>query len=112
MNGIIAAPGDTILPKRQAIAKALLGNLWIDLQLFMMFWELDNWPVFDVFRNVSPVSDSYLRTLRLIDAAEVAFSFAILLVARLLGLLLGLRAVEQRRTLDALWEAYKKFLRD
>ncbi|KAF3050384.1 hypothetical protein E8E11_010154 [Didymella keratinophila] len=106
LNGIITTPDGTILSKRQAVAKALLGSLWIDLQLFVVFWELDNWPVFNVLRHVSPATDSYLRTLRVPEAAEMLISFGILLIGKLFGVLLGLKAVEERRTPDALWEAY------
>jgi hypothetical protein len=108
LNGILTVPGDTIQPKRQSIAKALLGSLWVDLKLFVVFWELGNWPVFHVLRNVSPATDSYLRTLRVLDAAEIFVSFGILLIAKLLGVLLGLKAVDQRRTPDALWEVHIK----
>lgn len=108
LNGIITAPGETLLPKRQSVARAFLGPLWVDLQLFVVFWELDNWPVFNVLRNVSPASDSCLRNLRVLDAAEMLISFGALLIAKLLGMLLGLKAVEERRTPDALWEVYEK----
>lgn len=106
LNGIVTAPGETLLPKRLSVAKALLRSQWIDLQLFVLFWELDNWPIFNVLRNVSPASDSYLRALRVLDAAEICVSFGVLLVAKFVGLLLGLKAVEERRTPHALWEAY------
>jgi hypothetical protein len=108
LNGIITAPGGTIMPKRQAAAKALLGSRWIDLQLFVVFWELDNWPVFSVLKNVSPASNSYLRTLRVLDVAEILVSFGVLLLAKLLGSLLNLNAVEKRRTPDALWEVHRR----
>lgn len=108
LNGIITATGETLLPKRQSVAKTLLGSLWVDLQLFVVFWELDNWPVFSVLRNVSPAPDSYLRNLRVLDAAEMLVSFGALLLAKLLGMLLGLKAVAERRTPDTLWEVYKK----
>ncbi|KAF3044374.1 hypothetical protein E8E12_009826 [Didymella heteroderae] len=108
LNGIITAPGEAILPKRQSLAKGLLGSLWVDLQLFLVFWELDNWPVFNVFRTISPASDSHLCTLRVLDATKMLVSFGALLLAKLFGTLLGLKAVEKRRTPDALWEAYKK----
>ena len=108
LNGIITAPGGTVLPKQQAAAKALFGSYWIDLQLFFVFWELDNWPVFNVFRNVSPASNSYLRTLRVLDAGEMLVSFGVLLLAKLVGMLLGLKAVEETRTPDALWEVHRK----
>jgi hypothetical protein len=108
LNGIIMVPDDSILPKRQVIAKSLLGKFWIELQLLVVSWELDNRPVFNIFQNVLPASDSYLRVLRVLDAAEMLVSYAILGLAKLFGLILGLKAVEERRTPNALWQAYKK----
>lgn len=108
LNGIITASNDVILPKRQSVAKALFGNLWIDFQLFVVFWELDNWPVFEILKNVSPATDSYLRTSRVLDAIEMMFSFVTILVVKLFGILVGLKAVEQSRTPEGLWNAYKK----
>ncbi|KAJ4381507.1 hypothetical protein N0V86_002867 [Didymella sp. IMI 355093] len=108
LNGIITMPDDSILPKRQMIAKTFLGKLWVELQLFVVFWELDNCPVFNVFQNVLPAHDSYLRVLRVLDAAEMLVSYVILGLAKLFGLLLDLKAVEERRTPNGLWEAYEK----
>ncbi|KAF2626130.1 hypothetical protein BU25DRAFT_432315 [Macroventuria anomochaeta] len=111
LNGIITAPSDTIFCMRQRVAKGFLGDLWIDLQLFVVFWELDNWPIFIDFRKL-PLGVRPSWALRMGEGAEIVTSFIVLCVARVFGILLGLRAVEQRRTPDALWEAYWKSARD
>ncbi|KAJ8113192.1 hypothetical protein OPT61_g4623 [Boeremia exigua] len=107
LNNIITPPSGVVLSSRQWVAASLLGNLWIDLQLFQVFWELDNWPVFLDFRKL-PFGKNRGAWLRSKHVAEVAVSFLVVLVARLIGRVLGLRAVAQQRTPDALWEAYRK----
>ncbi|KAH6632958.1 hypothetical protein C7974DRAFT_433150 [Boeremia exigua] len=106
LNAIITAPGEAS-SKRERLAKDILGEFWIDLQLFIVFWELDNWPVFFDLRNLSYGYDQGVLP-RLTDGAEIIVSFIVLFIARIVGFLLGLHAVEQRRTPDALWEAYRK----
>jgi hypothetical protein len=112
LNGIITAPSDSVLPRRQRMARSFLGGLWIDLQLFVVFWELDNWPVFVDLRKQLSLRSSQGQLTAMTDAAEVVASFIALLFARIIGILLGLKAVSQQRTPDALWEAYKKSPRD
>ncbi|KAJ4983817.1 hypothetical protein SVAN01_10680 [Stagonosporopsis vannaccii] len=105
LNGIITGSSEATLNRRQQAAKMLLGHFWIDLQLFGVFWELDNWPVFFDLREM-PFGGSRGFLPRLTDHAEVVISVVVLLLAQIIGLLLGLHAVEQRRTPDALWRAY------
>ena len=112
LNSIITAPSDRVLSRRQQMARSLLGGLWIDLQLFVVFWELDNWPVFVDFRKQLNLGSSQRRLTAMTDAAEVVASFTVLLFGRIIGMFLGLKAVSQQRTPDALWEAYKKSPRD
>ena len=112
LNGIITAPSDAILPRRQQIARSLLGGFWIDLQLSAVFWELDNWPTFVDLRKQLSLGSSQGRLTAMTDAAEVVASFTVLLFGRIIGMFLGLKAVSQQRTPDALWEAYKKSPRD
>lgn len=107
LNGIITDSSDATLKRRQQVTKAILGRFWIDLQLFTVFWQLDNWPVFIDLRLI-PFVSSRGSLRRLTNAVEVVISFVLLFVARITGLLLGLNAVEQRRTPDALWRAYFK----
>ena len=112
LNGIITAPSNSVLPRRQQMARSLLGGLWIDLQLFVVFWELDNWPVFVDLRKQLSLGSRQRRLTAMADAAEVVASFIMLIFARTIGIFLGLKAVSQQRTPDALWEAHKKSPRD
>ena len=112
LNGIITAPSDSVLSRRQQIARNLLAGLWVDLQLFVVFWELDNWPVFVDLRKQLSLGSSQGWLAAMTDAAEVVVSFTVLLFGRIIGMFLGLKAVSQQRTPDALWEAYKKSPRD
>lgn len=100
LNGIITAGVDAILPLHQRIAEAILQDWWIDLQLFQVFWELDNSPIFLDCKKLLP---SLLS-----NGAEIAISFIVLLIARVFGFLLGLREVEHIRTPDMLWDAYRQ----
>lgn len=107
LNGVIAGSGEVVLNRRQQVAKTILGKLWVDLQLLTVFWELDNWPVFfDLRKLLLGCSPGILPSLT--DGVEIVTSFVFLLFAKVIGLLLGLQAVEQWRTPDALWKAYIK----
>ncbi|KAJ4350941.1 hypothetical protein N0V95_004279 [Ascochyta clinopodiicola] len=112
LNGIITAPSDTVLSSRQRIAKYVLGDWWIDIQLFVVFCELDNWPILVNLRNLWPSGVASPRALWMNDRAEAVTSFVVLFFAKVVGIFLGLRAVEQRRTPTALWETYCKSARD
>lgn len=108
LNGIITAPNDMALRKRQQIARNILGSLWTDLQLFVVFWELDNWPILVDFRKLLHLRGRQGFQVTVADATEIVASFILLFIARILGLLLDMQAVSQQRTPDALWDAYKK----
>lgn len=110
LNGIITAPSDLVLSKRQQIAKYILGRWWMDLQLFVVFWELDNWPIFINCRKLWLFSATNQWRLRLSDATEILSSFLVLLVAKVVGTVLGLHAVEKRWMPDTLWEEYRRSL--
>lgn len=112
LNGIITAPNNSVLRRRQQIARSLLGSLWINLQLFVVFWGLDNWPVFVDLRKQLRLGSGQGRLTAMTDTVEVAASFVVLFVARIIGILLGLEPVSQQRTPDALWDAYRKYPRD
>lgn len=112
LNGIITAPSCIVLRTRQRIARYLLGGRWIDIQLFVVFWELDNWPIFFDLRKQLRLEGSQRALIGITDGVEMVVSFIIVFIARLFGLFLGLHAVGQQRTPDALWNAYRKTSRD
>jgi hypothetical protein len=110
LNGIITATEDGGLTVMQRVVRFVVGGWWIHFQLLVVFWELDNWPVFwDLrgmmrqFLGLGPwVCWHVGRRL------EYAMTFVVLFAAKVLGWCIGVRAVEQRRTPDELWEAYNK----
>lgn len=108
LNGVITASADASVSTRQKIARKLLGNFWIPFQLFIIFWELDNWPVFirlhgGLMPYVTGDFGAYLEHL-----AEYTMTWVILLIARFFGSILGVHAVTQERTPPDLWKNYKR----
>jgi hypothetical protein len=110
LNGVITAPSDTTLSVPQRMVKLVLGGWWIPFQLFVIFWELDNWPVFLGLRGyMGPYLGEAPWVYRYVEGpAEYAISFIVLFVAKVLGWLVGVRAVEKRRTPTELWDAYNR----
>jgi hypothetical protein len=106
LNGIIMAPKDSELSGPQKVLRWLLGGWWIPFQLFVVFWELDNWPVFVSLRGSSWPEPRIRRYAE--GRLECSMTFVVLFAAKVLGWLFSIRAVEQRRTPDKLWEAYKR----
>jgi hypothetical protein len=110
LNGIITATEDGELSVLQRVVRFVLGGWWIPFQLLVVFWELDNWPVFwdlrGIMRQFLGLKPWVYRHFgwRL----EYAMTFVVLFAAKILGWWTGVRAVEQRRTPDKLWEAYKR----
>jgi hypothetical protein len=121
LNGVITAPSAGPLTMRQKVGKAVLGSWWVPFQLFIIFWELDNWPVFLSMRNALELRwPLFLRwrydmpdwPLHVGKGPErwmeYLMAFLVLGSAKVLGLLLGVRAVERERIPADLWEAYKR----
>jgi hypothetical protein len=106
LNGIIMAPKNLELPGPQKVLRWVLGGWWVPFQLFVVFWELDNWPVFMSLRGSEWPEPRIHRYME--GRLEYGMTFVVLFAAKVLGWLFGVRAVEQRRTPDELWEAYKR----
>jgi hypothetical protein len=108
LNGVVTAPADSvILSLPQRIVKAGLMGWWIPFQLFVIFWELDNWPVFLKLRGAMGDLGRLSYINRYVERiVEYAVTFVVLFAAKLLGWLAGVRAVERSRTPEELWEAY------
>lgn len=111
LNGVITAPADDVtllLPQR--MVKSVLMGWWIPFQLFVIFWDLDNWPVFLGLRGVLGDLGTMSWINRYVEGwAEYTMTFAVLFAAKVLGWLMGVRAVEQSRTPDELWEACRRY---
>jgi hypothetical protein len=99
LNGIITASEDPGLPLIHRAIQGVSKDWWMTLQLFMIFCELDNWPIFVTVQYPWPVSVFG-------DGVEIVMSFVVLFVARVVGLALGLQAVRGSRTPEGLWQAY------
>jgi hypothetical protein len=108
LNGVITAPTDSTLSLRQSLAKTLMGNWWIPFQLFVIFYELDNWPIFFslTYRLMPYLGDTLGRWLG--ENLEQLMTFALLFAARVVASILCVTAVTRERTPHDLWEAYEK----
>ncbi|RYZ89168.1 MAG: hypothetical protein EOP04_07555 [Proteobacteria bacterium] len=78
-------------------------------QLFVMFWELDNWPVFVSLRGSlsSSIGCEEWAFQYFEGPLEYVMAFGVLFAAKVLGVMVGVRAVEEARTPVALWDAYR-----
>lgn len=95
------------LSRAQKTLKSLLGAWWIDFQLCVVFWELDNYPVLislpvDAIWSKSQVVD------KISSAFECAVTYMVLLLASLVGHAVGIVAVNENRTPKELWRAWQK----
>jgi hypothetical protein len=110
LNGVITATTNSaFLSLPQRMVKAGLMGWWVPFQLFVIFWELDNWPVFLKLRGVMGDLGRLSYINRYVEGSvEYAVTFIVLFAAKVLGWLVGVRAVEKSRTPDKLWEAYRK----
>jgi hypothetical protein len=111
LNAVVNASQHVeLLSLPQRVVRKVLGGWWIPFQLFVIFWDLDNWPVFVGLRGVVGAQSSMeqLAYRYLEEPAEYAMTLIVLFAAKMLGWLVGVRAVEQRRTPDELWKAYKR----
>jgi hypothetical protein len=110
LNRVITTPNDSVLPLRQSLTRSLLGEWWIPFQLFVIFYELDNWPVFftpSLTDRLGPyLGDPLGRWLE--KKSEHMMTFAVLFTAKVMAWILRVTAVTRERTPHDLWEAYKR----
>ncbi|KAF2116424.1 hypothetical protein BDV96DRAFT_645744 [Lophiotrema nucula] len=93
LNSILNSPPSAPLPVLARGARRVLGEWWIDFQLFVVFRELDNWPV--IWGGGGRM-------------AEYLASHLVLFLAGVLGRLVGVRAVVEERTPRELWDAWRR----
>ncbi|KAH7384545.1 hypothetical protein BKA66DRAFT_511738 [Pyrenochaeta sp. MPI-SDFR-AT-0127] len=108
LNGVITGIQDAPLSRKQSLVEVVLGNWWIPFQLFIIFWDLDNWPVFVSVRNLGlPFLGEHMDRCfgRLV---EHVMTFMVLFAAKFVGTITGTRAIAQDRTPNDLWNAYKQ----
>ncbi|KAH7093174.1 hypothetical protein FB567DRAFT_514824 [Paraphoma chrysanthemicola] len=109
LNGVITAPTNQPLSMPQKLAKRLMGGWWVPFQLFVIFWELDNWPVFVSLRGVLwPSETGEFGFWSFEGPLEYLVTVIVLFAAKILGWLFGVRAVERARTPNELWVAYNE----
>jgi hypothetical protein len=75
-------------------------------QVLVIFWELDNWPVLLGIKGLVGGNEwAYGCVGR---PLEYVMAFVVLFMAKTLGWVVGVRAVEKERTPSELWEAYRR----
>jgi hypothetical protein len=130
LNGVVLKSTDAPLTRPQKFARWALRSWWISFQLFTIFWELDNRPVVldlrgvlgegmgwalpvGVHGRVKDVLSGLLwvkrgRRRRVEGCAERLATIAVLGAVRILGWVIGVRAVDRERTPVGLWEEWQK----
>ena len=112
LNGVITGEvnNDSVGRREQnvseKVAEWMLGRWWVPFQLFVIFWELDNWPVFvDMGWHGDGLSPGWMmeRTER---GIEHAVTWLVLIVVRLIARVFRVEGVKQERTPKALWRAW------
>ncbi|KAH8725036.1 hypothetical protein GQ44DRAFT_749777 [Phaeosphaeriaceae sp. PMI808] len=106
LNGVINAP-QTRRTASQRVAKRVLGAWWIEFQLFVIFWHLDNWPVVGgEYRQFGARVFGERMGGGVQRGAEYVVTFVVLFAAKVLGWMVGIYAVEKGRTPKELWDVY------
>lgn len=109
LNGVItqcdASPTES-LAKRAL--RWMLGAYWIPFQLFVVFYALDNYPVFVGLEGRLAWLDGLGRGVgrRAEHCVEHVVTFAVLFVASLAGRMFRVEAVSEERTPVGLWEVW------
>lgn len=113
LNGVIMGErsNDSVERKeksgREKVAEWGLGRWWVPFQLFVIFWELDNWPVFvDMGWYEDGSFPEWIGGERLNRGVEHTMTWMVLMVVRLIAWVFGVEGVKEERTPKALWEAW------
>ncbi|RAR16565.1 hypothetical protein DDE83_000131 [Stemphylium lycopersici] len=116
LNAVVLAERhpSSMVSLRKRAARWVLGDFWVPFQLFVIFWELDNWLILFSMRDAVGLGNGMPTFLlpkalekRVGRGLEWLVAFVVLGAARLLGCVVGVVAVERERTPRALWEAYE-----
>ncbi|PSN73407.1 hypothetical protein BS50DRAFT_186259 [Corynespora cassiicola Philippines] len=108
LNGILVPPErPSAAPKLgvlQRVAKSALGDGgYVELQLFVVFHALDNWPVLIPMEGCSNPILGVIPMDGFERGFEWVVTFVVLSFAGLIGWLIGLHAVAEDRTPEELW---------
>ncbi|CVK91289.1 uncharacterized protein FMAN_09432 [Fusarium mangiferae] len=118
LNGVILNSPKLLNDKASVVSRlparlqGLFLDIWIPLNLFIIFRTLDNIPVFLNLPDISRAPHSRLRYL--LQNIDMAASHLILLVASCVGWVLGLQPVQRRYTPEdayASWHSRQKIAR-
>jgi hypothetical protein len=107
LNGVLTSPDAPSYTSKKML-RWMLGGYWIPFQLFVIFWELDNWPVFLSLEGRSSGYCGRWMGMWLEQAVEYAVTFSVLLAANVVGRMFGVEAVSEERTPGALWEVWAR----
>ncbi|KAF5688692.1 hypothetical protein FDENT_4777 [Fusarium denticulatum] len=111
LNGVILNSPKMVKDKTSVVSRlpsrlqGLFLDIWIPLNLFIIFRSLDNIPVFLNAPDISRISHSRLRGL--LQNIDMAVSHLILLVALWAGWVLGLQPVQRRYTPEDAYAAWQ-----
>ncbi|KAF5242165.1 hypothetical protein FANTH_8797 [Fusarium anthophilum] len=111
LNGVILNSPKMLSDETSVVSRlpsrlqGLFLDVWIPLNLFIIFRSLDNIPVFLNAPDLLPVSDNRLRGL--LQNIDTVISHLILLVASWVGLILGLQPVQRKYTPDDAYATWK-----
>lgn len=99
LNHAILSP-----PRLPIYLPGVVRDWWVPLQLFVIFWELDNWPV---FVDLEGVFGGWIGGVVMQRALEGLVTWSVLGFVSLVGKMVGVEAVREERTPRELWEAWR-----
>lgn len=105
LNGVLTSPEPPNYTSKKML-RWMLRGYWIPFQLFVIFWKLDNWPVFLSLEGRSSGYCGKRMGMWLEHIVEYVVTFGVLLSASIVGRMFGVEAVSEERTPGALWEAW------
>lgn len=108
LNGAIMRPSSPLDPFAKTLLEWVLGRYWVPFQLFVIFYALDNYPVFVSLEDQLGGFSYGAGVLRKVERGiEYCITFSVLFWASVVGSLVGIEAVSEDRTPGALWAMWK-----
>jgi hypothetical protein len=109
LNGVINAPvpDPSLEPSLQRLVRRGLGGWWIPFQLFVIFWHLDNFPVFWELVYTEEQDPPWAVT-KVEEAWEYVSTYSIMWVVSLIARMASVEAVTKERTPNNLWEDWSQ----
>jgi len=105
LNRVVLAPDEAEVGMLGEAVRWALGSWWVPFQLFVIFWRLDNWPI---LWNARGIWDGYGWIGSMLEnAVEYVTTWVVLFTVNVVGQLIGIEAVTEKRTPTALWIAWQ-----